>query len=121
VKRYSDKNNREIVLGSNMSEYSVNRDLANKLMLMITFGGSFETWAGEHKINKNATPLPVVSDVYDDIQLIMNHFAIQHFPGYTTAVRIAIKKRKNAFRSALGLYLQNIESQMCMLCSSERC
>jgi len=101
-----------------MSEYSVDRGIAQKLMLIITFGGSFETWAAELKINKNVISLQVVSDYDDEIQLIMNHFAIKHFPGYTTAVKkameVKIKKRKDAFRSALGLYLQDIESQFIM-------
>jgi len=87
-------------------------------MLVITFGGSFETWVSEQNINKNVIPLQVVSDYYDEIQLIMNHFAIKHFPGYTTAVKIAMEvkmnKSKDAFRSALGLYLQDIESQIIM-------
>ena len=118
VKHYSDKGNRDVVLGSIMSEYSVDRGIAQKLMLIITFGGSFETWAAELKINKNVISLQVVSDYDDEIQLIMNHFAIKHFPGYTTAVKkameVKIKKRKDAFRSALVLYLQDIESQFIM-------
>jgi hypothetical protein len=43
VKHYSDKDNRDVVLGSIMSEYSVNRDLAKNIMLIVTFGGSVET------------------------------------------------------------------------------
>ena len=128
VKHYADKENRDVVLGSIMSEYSVDRGVAKKLMLIITFGGSFETWATENEINKNAIPLRVVSDYYNEIQRIMTQFAIEHFPGYTTAVKIAMevkmKSRKDAFRSALGLYLQDIESQiiMCMydaICKKE--
>jgi hypothetical protein len=36
VKHYSDKDNRDVVLGSIMSEYSVDRGIAKKLMLIIT-------------------------------------------------------------------------------------
>jgi hypothetical protein len=60
----------------------------------------------------------ITSIMHEEIQLIMHHFAVNHFPGYTTAVKIAmevkIKKHKDDFRSALGLYLQDIESQIIM-------
>jgi hypothetical protein len=75
-------------------------------LLVFIIGDAFETWAGEHNINKDATPLVVISEHYDEFQLIMNHFAIKHFLGHTTAVKTAMevkmKKRKDAFRSALG-------------------
>ena len=116
VKHYSE--NRDSTLFSIMSEYSVSRAKAKHLMLILTFGGSFDTWLSENKINKNVIQIPIVMDYYDEVQLIMNCFAVKRFPGYTTAVKIAMevkmKNGKDAYRSALGLYLQDIESQIIM-------
>jgi phage/plasmid-associated DNA primase len=121
--------NRDAVLKDIVSEYSVSKGQAKQLMLILTFGGSFDTWIRENKMNKNMLPLTVVTDYHDEIQLVMNAFAIKNFPGYTTAVKIAMEVKqkkhfKDAYRSALGLYLQDIESQIIMsiydyLCEKE--
>ena len=60
VKHYSV--NRDSTLFSIMTEYSVSRAKAKHLMLILTFGGSFDTWLSENKINKNVIQIPVVLD-----------------------------------------------------------
>lgn len=119
IKEYADPDNRKTILKHIMSANGVDRDIAKKLMLILSFGGSFNTWVMENKLPKNSKPTEFVAQYYDELQFIMNNQAIDKFKGYSTAVKIAMqvkgKKNNEAFRSAMGLYLQEIESQI-MLC-----
>ena len=119
IQEYANPDTRRSVLKHIMSANGVDRNLAKQLMLILSFGGSFSTWVTENKLPKNSKPTEFVTQYYDELQFIMNNQAIEKFKGYTTAVKIAMqikgKKNKEAFRSAMGLYLQEIESQI-ILC-----
>jgi len=116
--------NRNIHLKEICDKYQVNRCKAKELMLILTFGGSFKTWMKENKYDKDLhtkhyVPSTFVTNYSNEIQEILCNHAL-NFPEFETAVIIASrykgKKGHDALRSALGLYLQNAESEimMCM-------
>jgi len=111
-------NNRTEWLDDIQQNYNVDRKIAKSLMLIQTFGGCFKTWIKENNLNTKFKPMECVTKYYDEIQYVLNSIAPDNFPNYQAAVNVAKqhkgKKEHGALRSALGLYIQDVESQIMM-------
>lgn len=110
--------NRESIFYNIQRSYNVSRANAKHLMLILTFGGSFQTWLNELKLPKHHA-IDCIKRYEDQIKNILTNDALEHFPKFAKALQVACEvknktKEMAKFRSALGLYLQEIESRIMM-------
>ena len=103
IKEYAEPSKRIVVLKSIMDSNGVCRNKAKELMLILSFGGSFNTWVSENNLPKSSKPNAFVANYYDELQNIINNEAIDKFQGYTTALKVSmhLKVKKKVKRSAV--------------------
>jgi len=99
--------------------YDITQKDAKQLFCALTFGGSFKNWLKNKKIKYNSSQTVVngfVNAFQENIYYIQTQ-AVSKFPEkYADCVNVSekLKKKKEheLFRSALGLYLQNLEKEI---------
>jgi hypothetical protein len=114
-------NNRDSKRSEIADHYSVSTDIAKELMVRLCFGGSIQKWRKDFKVDKSTKDMDFVLGFYNDVQSIMNMYAKEHFEGYQKAIDAfehlkqidpTGMKHKKRERTALALYLQNIEGDI---------
>jgi hypothetical protein len=114
--------NRNIHFKTICDKYIVDRSTAKELMLILTFGGFVKTWMKENKFDKVDHMKHYVPSTFvtinnsNEIQEILCNHILEFESVVIIASKYKPKKGHDALRSALGLYLQNAESEimMCM-------
>ena len=114
-------NNRDSKRSDIADHYSVSTDIAKELMVRLCFGGSIQKWRKDFKVDKSKESMDFVKGFYNDVQSIMNTHAKEYFEGYQKAIDAfehlkqsnpTQMKNKKRERTALALYLQNIEGDI---------
>ena len=108
--------NRDFLLKNIEKAYNVTKKEAKDLMLIVTFGGTFETWVAKYK-QESKSP----STFIKEYMALMKYVAVNaenHFPSYHIAQKAHIEsqkgkeKKSNPEFGALSLYIQEIEKKM---------
>ncbi len=105
-------NNREKHLLNIMEEYSVDKDVAKNLFLIITHGGTFKTWIVKNKLNITKDTTEFIENYYKGILNITKNAIV--FPNYKNLLDFIYKQKNKAELSdfsALAIYMQDIESK----------
>jgi P4 family phage/plasmid primase-like protien len=102
-------NNREHILNNVMKYYNIDRDIAKKLFLRLTFFGTHNGFLKELKINTNTKPLTFITDFIDELKHVAELFKNENKALYDTARR---QNPKNSLGSFFSMYLQEYETQI---------
>ncbi len=108
-------NNRDKHLDNVCTKYDVTRKQAKQLFLILSYGGTFDTWKKESKLKCSIKSSDFIDDFTDELSNISTD-AHGLFYQYHQYVQIAKdyknKTYKAIYTSALAIYLQHIESQI---------
>jgi hypothetical protein len=108
---------REDILHETEVAYNVDRRKAKDLFIILTFGGSFETWRIDNNINKHGTKPTKYIDAYNkQMSEIPRKLTDKQVPQFSKFLGIAEdfkhkKTEKAKHYSALGMFLQHLETQ----------
>lgn len=102
-------NNRENILIDVMKYYNIDRDIAKKLFLRLTFFGTHNGFLKELKINTNTQPLTFITDFINELKHVAELFKNENKALYDTARR---QNPKNSLGSFFSMYLQEYETQI---------
>lgn len=105
-----------------MNHYKVPIGDAKELFVRLCFGGSVNQWRSDNSVSDFIMDLDFIRGFHEDVQKIMKEVAETHFPDYQKAKRVvqwrldnekeSKTKEINPPRSALAMYLQDIEGTM---------
>jgi energy-coupling factor transporter ATP-binding protein EcfA2 len=104
---------REGILDNTMKHFDVNRKQAKTLFLRLVFGGTVKNWAIDENINESIE-FDFVTRFQNEIHQIYR-MEFERFPGYKVAYDCFEQIEKEGRvkeRTALSLYLQNIEGDI---------
>ena len=118
-------NNRDATKKDIAEFYNCSEDLAKTLVIILCFGGSPKTWKEEHDI-KVKDDMPFISGFHADLKTIRQGCA-NSFDDFVKAKRVykwkedhgMLKDYTDLHRSALAMYLQNIEGSILMVMYKE--
>jgi hypothetical protein len=113
-------NNRSSVKKEVAKYYGCSEDLAKTLIIILCFGGSPKTWKEKFGIQMDID-MPLIKGFHKDLKRIRTGCA-NSFDQFTIAKRVykykddhgLLKEYSDLYRSALALYLQNIEGNIIM-------
>jgi hypothetical protein len=102
-------NDRENILTDVMKYYKIDRDIAKKLFLRLTFFGTHSGFLKELKINTNTKPLTFITNFINELKHIADLFKDENKQLYDTARR---QNKTNAIGSFFSMYLQEYETRI---------
>lgn len=108
--------NRDTYLLEVQTTYKVNRGLAKELFLILSYGGTFQTWIKHNNLNKTFKPVDFIKTFQNDIKKIINSLSTDCV-FYQTIIRIMEKIKPNERKqkkiySSLALFLQDLETNI---------
>jgi putative DNA primase/helicase len=92
-----------------MKYYNIDRDIAKKLFLRLTFFGTHNGFLKELKINTNTKPLTFITDFINELKHIAGLFKDKNKQLYDTARR---QNTTNTLGSFFSMYLQEYETRI---------
>jgi hypothetical protein len=119
--------NRDNIRSDIAKHYDVSIGTAKELMIRLCFGGSVSKWREDFNVEKSLKDMDFVRGFHRDVQSIMNTYAKDHFKDYQRALdafdhmkksKPEEMKKKKRERTALALYLQNIEGDIILTMAS---
>lgn len=98
------------------AKYKVNRNVAKELFLILSYGGTFQTWIKHNNLSKTFKPVDFIKSFQNDIKKIIGKLS-QDCDYYQTIISIRDKikpkdvKEKKLY-SSLALFLQDLETNI---------
>jgi hypothetical protein len=104
---YIDK--RDIILAEVIEKYTVSRDQAKKLFIILLFYGSFDTWKKDEDLDESIEPTDYITAFSNEIQQIGNNIILANPKEVELCKKL---KKKHPKGSVVSLLLQSIEDHI---------
>jgi hypothetical protein len=102
-------NNRDELLQAVKEEYTVDRDQAKKLFIILLFYGTFDTWKKDEELDETIEPSKYIIALTNELKTIGNTIIVEN----PKEVKLCEKlKKKNPKGSVVSLLLQSIEDHI---------
>jgi hypothetical protein len=106
-------NNRENLLAEVMEDYTVSRDQAKNLYIILLFYGTFTTWKTEHSLDETFEANDYITALSNEIKTIGCRIIVENPKEYELCKKLKEKKKKgNPNGSVVSLLLQCIEDHI---------
>ena len=102
-------NDRENILSDVMNYYHIDRNVAKKMFLRLSFFGCHKNFLKELDLNPLLKPLPYVSDYINELAEIADKIKKENMKLYETARK---QNKTNTIGSFFSLYLQEYETRI---------
>jgi len=108
--------NRDKYLLDIQTQYKVDRNVAKELFLILSYGGTFQTWIKNNNLSKTYKPIDFIKTFQNDIKKVINILSTD-CEFYQTIIRVMEKikpseRKSKKIYSALALFLQDIETNI---------